>query len=144
MTPGARGHLRGTRGDTGSIALEFTLVTPALLVLIALLLTYARVAQVRATFDAGVRDAARSATLSRSAAAAQVRARAVVLASLGPGDCADTLVVDPLADFTPGRPVTVSASCSYAISDLGLPGAPGRLTVRGSFASPLDPNRELS
>jgi len=144
VTAGTRRARAGDGRDAGSIALEFALVAPTLLVLLALLLTFARVAQVRATFDAGVRDAARSATLSRSAAAAQVRAREVVLASLGPGDCADTLVVDPLTEFTPGRPVTVSASCSYAISDLGLPGAPGRLAVHGSFASPLDPNRELS
>ncbi|NAZ83729.1 pilus assembly protein TadE [Kineococcus sp. R8] len=142
MTGPGRGTTR--RGDAGSIALEFTLVAPVLLVLLALLLTCARAGQVRATFDAGVRDAARSATLSRSAPAAQARAREVLLSSLGAGDCADTLVVDPLVEFTPGRPVTVSASCSYAVSDLGLPGVPGRLRVVGSFASPLDPNRETT
>ena len=130
--------------DDGSIALEFTLVVPGLLLLIALLLAYARVGQVSATLDAGVRDGARSATMARSAGAAQQRAVEVVTAALGPGDCADTLQVSPIPQFVAGGAVTVSATCSYSISDLGLPGAPGRLTVRSSFSSPLDPNREVS
>ncbi|MGI4896521.1 MAG: TadE/TadG family type IV pilus assembly protein [Janthinobacterium lividum] len=130
--------------QVGSIALEFTLVVPGFLLLISLLLAYSRVGQVSATLDAGVRDGARSATLARSAADARQRALDVVRASLGPGDCADTLEVDEIAQFVPGHPVTLTAHCSYAISDLGLPGAPGRLTVRSSFSSPLDPNREVS
>ena len=129
--------------ERGSVALEFTLVAPALLLLIALLLAYARVGQVNATLDAGVRDAARSATSARSADDAQHLALQVLQASVGPGDCADSLLVEPIPEFRAGRPVTVTASCSYSIADLGLPGAPGSLTVRSAFSSPLDPNREL-
>ncbi|WP_432564534.1 TadE/TadG family type IV pilus assembly protein [Kineococcus sp. SYSU DK003] len=132
------------RDDRGSVALEFTLVAPALLLLVLLLLGYARVAQVSATLDTGVRDAARAATTSRSAQAAQHRAYAVVAAAVGPGGCADSLVVEQVGDFAPGRPVTITARCSCSVADLGLPGLPGTLSVRSSFASPLDPNRELS
>ncbi|WP_432535854.1 TadE/TadG family type IV pilus assembly protein [Kineococcus arenarius] len=135
---------RGEPGDAGSVALEFTLVAPLLLVLIGLLLAYARVAQVSATLDAGVRDAARSATQSRSAGAAWTRAQEVIDISVGPGDCADSLVVDEIAPLVPGTAVTVTARCTYSLDDLGLPGFPGSVTVRSSFSSPLDPNREVS
>jgi Flp pilus assembly protein TadG len=131
-------------GDEGSVALEFTLVAPALFLLIALLLAYARVTQVSATLDSGVRDAARAATTARSPAAAQRRAYAVVHDAVGPGNCADSLVVQPIPEFVAGRAVTITARCSYSVADLGLPGLPGSLSVTSSFASPLDPNRELS
>lgn len=132
------------RADRGSIALEFTLVAPALLLLVALLLAYARVGQFSGTLDSGVRDAARSATLARSASDAQQQAVRVITDAVGPGPCADSLVVEPLPRFVPGEVVTVSASCRYPVADLGLPGAPGTLQARSSFSSPLDPNREVS
>jgi Flp pilus assembly protein TadG len=131
------------RDDRGSIALEFTLVAPALFLLVLLLLGYARVSMVSATLDAGVRDAARAATTARSASAAQSRAFEVVSAAVGAGDCGSSLVVDPLPEFVPGRPVTVHAQCRYSMADLGLPGVPGSLSVSSSFSSPLDPNREV-
>ncbi|WP_432519456.1 TadE/TadG family type IV pilus assembly protein [Kineococcus sp. SYSU DK006] len=132
-----------TERERGSVALEFTLVAPALLLLIALLLACARVGQLNATLDAGVRDAARSATTARSVEDAQHLALQVLQAAVGPGDCADSLVVERIPEFRAGRPVTVTASCSSSVADLGLPGAPGSLTVRSAFSSPLDPNREL-
>ncbi|ABS04593.1 TadE/TadG family type IV pilus assembly protein [Kineococcus radiotolerans] len=130
--------------DAGSVALEFTLVAPALLLLVALLLAYARVTQVSATLDSGVRDAARAATTARNPLAAQERARVVVRDAVGAGNCADSLVVEPIPEFAAGRAVTVTATCTYSVGDLGLPGLPGSLSVTSSFASPLDPNRELS
>ena len=118
--------------EEGSVALEFTLVAPALFLLIALLLACARVTQVTATLDSGVRDAARAATTARSPAAAQLRAFAVVHDAVGPGDCADSLVVEPLPEFVAGRAVTVTARCRYSVADLGLPGLPGSLSVASS------------
>ncbi len=114
----------GGARDAGSIALEFTLVAPALLLLLAFLLACARYTSAGATLDAGVRDAARAATTSRSADAQQ-RATAVVRGALAPGACADSLVVDPLPEFVAGRPVTVTARCTVPVGDLGLPGCPG-------------------
>ncbi|MEW1959970.1 TadE/TadG family type IV pilus assembly protein [Kineococcus sp. NPDC059986] len=132
------------RRDDGSIALEFVLVAPALLLLVAFLLGCARYTSAGATLDAGVRDAARAATTARSAVDAQRRAADVVRGAVGPGACADTLVVDPLPEFAAGRLVTVTAHCRVPLRDLGLPGVPGALDVTGAFSSPLDPNRELS
>ena len=130
--------------DGGSVALEFTLVAPVLLLLVALLLACARATQVSATLDSGVRDAARAATTARDPAPRSSAPPRSCAAPWAWGTAPDSLVVDPIAEFAPGRPVTITATCRYSVADLGLPGLPGTLSVTSSFASPLDPNRELS
>ena len=134
---------RTAAGEDGSLALEFSVLAPAGLLLLLLLVAAGRSTGVAGALDAGVRDAARAATQARSATQAQAAATAVLadaLRSASPG-CRDSLRVDPITSFEPGRAVTVSASCTYSVADLGLPGMPGSLTARSSFASPLDPNR---
>jgi hypothetical protein len=42
-----------------------------------------------------------------------------------------------------GEPITVDAQCTYSLSDLGLPGAPGSITPKSSFTSMLDPYRGI-
>lgn len=129
--------------DRGTLALELVIVTPALLVLLALVYAYGRVAQVNGTLEAGVRDAARAATQARDVDAAQDVAVRVIRESLGPGatSCLDTLVVEPIDVFEPGYTVTVTASCRYSLTDLGLPGLGGDVTTSSTFSSQLDPNR---
>lgn len=134
----------GTRADRGSIAVELALIMPLLLLLLSLLYGYGRVAQVNGTLEAGTRDGARAASQARSATEAREAAERAVRSSLGPGstDCLDTLAVDLRNGlFRPGLPVTVTARCSYPLSDLGLPGVPGDANVSSSFTSPVDPNR---
>jgi Flp pilus assembly protein TadG len=142
--PRQAGGLRdGRRRERGSLALEFALVVPALFMLLALVFAYGRVSQVNGTMEAGVRDAARSASQARDAAAALVTAERVVRTALGPGatSCLGNLRVELVTTFVPGTAVTVSAECSYSMQDLGLPGMPGSVTTRSIFSSPLDPNR---
>ena len=126
------------------MALEMVILTPLLLLLLALLFAYGRAAQANSTLQAGVRDAARSASQARNAVDARTRAEAVIRAALGPGatGCQNSLQLDPIR-FQLDVPVTVTARCSYPLNDLGLPGAPGSITASATFASPLDPNRGL-
>jgi hypothetical protein len=100
--------------------------------------------------ESGARDAARSATIARSMAEARDRAQRVVGDALAaaPASCRDHPRVkvsggDPAHPdaFVPGGAIRVEVSCTYDVSDLGLPGAPGRLTARSSFTSMLDPYR---
>ena len=136
----------GAGRDEGSLSLEVSLLAPGLVLLLLLLMAAGRVTGVSGAFDAGVRDAARAATQARSADHAGNRARQVLEEAVGAvsAQCRDTLRVEPIAVFEPGAPVTVSASCTYPVADLGLPGMPGVLTVRSTFASPLDPNRVIA
>ena len=126
------------------MAIELAMAAPALLLVLLLVFAYGRAAAVNGTLESGTRDAARSATFSRSYAEAEQRAHAVVVAAVEddvPDRCLDSLQVLVSDTFAPGRPVTVSATCRYDLADLGLPGAPGQLSPESSFTSMLDPNR---
>lgn len=132
------------RSDRGSIAVELAFVMPLLLLLLALVYAYGRVAQVNGALEAGTRDASRSASQARSLDQAREVARAAVESSLtvSNGACLGTLEVEIRNGvFRPGFPVTVDARCTYPLGDLGLPGVPGTMDAEASFTSPVDPNR---
>lgn len=136
--------MRRIRGEDGSIAVELAFIMPLLMLLLGLLYAYGRVAQVNGTLEAGTRDAARSASQARSADQALTVAQEAVRSSLQVRGkaCLDTLKVELRGGvFQAGFPVTVDATCSYRMSDLGLPGLPGELDASASFTSPVDPNR---
>ena len=133
------------RDEVGSLAVEMAMVAPSLLLIFALIFAYGRVAQVNGTLESGTRDAARSVTMARSYDDAVDRANAVLLDALkdAPQSCQNSLQVRVSGKYEPGQPVTVTAHCTYDLSDLGLPGAPGTLTPESSFTSMLDPYRGL-
>jgi Flp pilus assembly protein TadG len=133
------------RGEDGSLAVEMAMLAPSLLVIFALIFVYGRAAQVNGTLESGTRDAARSVTLARSYDDALARAHAVLLDALkdAPQSCQDTLDLRIVGPYEAGKAVTVDADCTYNISDLGLPGAPGTITAKSSFTSMLDPYRGL-
>jgi Flp pilus assembly protein TadG len=133
------------RSESGSLAIELAMLAPGILLIFALIFVYGRAAQVNGTLESGTRDAARSVTLARSYDDALARANAVMLDAMkdAPQSCQDNLHVHVSGPYEAGRPVTVDVDCTYDISDLGLPGAPGTITARSSFTSMLDPYRGL-
>lgn len=133
------------RNDRGSISIEFVIVTPIFFLVLALIYAFGRVAQVNGVLDTGTRDAARVATQADSYQAAKTAAENVVREEVGTGskNCQDTLQVDVSDNFRPGQPITVTAKCTYSLSDLGVPGAPASLTVSSQFTSFLDPNKTI-
>ncbi len=139
MTPRAR-----LQDDRGSIAVELAFLMPLLLLLLALLYGYGRVAQVERHHGGGrARRRPRRQPVAQRGRGARGR-RAGGPQQPGPGAtaCQDTLSVT-LRDglFRAGFPVTVTARCRYPLGDLGLPGVPGRVDVSSTFTSPVDPNR---
>lgn len=132
-------------GDRGSMAVELALVAPMLLLLLALVYGYGRVAQVNGVMEAGTRDAARAASQARTVQDAERVARDAVLSSLpAAGErCVASLQVVVVGVFEAGFPVKVRAQCRYPLGNLGLPGVPGEVTVSSSFSSPVDPQRGL-
>ncbi|HEY7009324.1 MAG TPA: TadE family protein [Jatrophihabitantaceae bacterium] len=134
-----------TTRDRGSLSIEFVIITPMIFLIFALIYVFARVAEVNGVLDTGTRDAARVATQADTYGDAAAAAERVVREEVGTGSqrCLDTLVVDVSKNFEPGQTITVTARCSYPISDAGLPGAPGTLTVSSQFSSVLDPNRTI-
>lgn len=126
--------------DRGSIALEFVFLAMVVVLLIALVAAYGRVSQVNGTLDAGTRDAARMATTARSYDEAVTLARRAVSEEVSLSACHNSLDVEVSQPFTPGRPITVTATCGYSLSDLGLV-VSSRMHPTSTFTSPLDPNR---
>jgi Flp pilus assembly protein TadG len=131
-------------GDGGTIAIEMTFFIPAILLLFGLIFAYGRVAQVNGTLESGTRDAARSATVARSYDQALDAARRVVAEAVSPTPaCLSSLDIQLLGTYEPGEPITVRVTCTYSLSDIGLPGSPGTLSPTTQFTSMLDPNRGI-
>ncbi len=140
------------RPDAGSATLEMAIAAPVMLLLISLLVLAGRVAIAGNTVTTVAGNAAREASLARSSGAASAAATSSARAALsaqgtncqGGGTVAvDVSGFSAAARGVPTQVVVVSIDCVVAISDLGLPGAPGTRTLSERAVSPLDPNRSL-
>jgi len=127
----------------GSMAVEMALIVPGLLLIFGLIFAYGRAAGVNGTLESGTRDGARSATMARSYDEARQLAHDAIADAIAtaPQACQDSLQVTVSDNFDPGEAITVTATCTYGLSDIGLPGAPGTIRPTSSFTSMLDPYR---
>jgi hypothetical protein len=124
--------------------LELVLLAPVLLMVCAVIGGAALVVGARADVDDAAREAARAASLARSASDGQAAAGHAVSGRLdGEGwSCLDRVVDVDLADFTPGGSVAVEVTCRVPLSDaFGL--LPGAVTVRSRSIERLEPHRGL-
>lgn len=134
---------RAERDDAGSVALEAAVLIPGLLTVGLLILAGGRVAVARQAVEGAAASAARAASLTRTASAAEQAAHDEALALLATGgpSCAH-VEVRVSGDFAapPGVPatVTVHLACTARTADLALPGLPGHKTVRATASAPLD------
>ena len=130
--------------------MELTLVVPALVMMMALLVAGGRLWFARATVADSAYAAARAGSLARSAGAARTDAEAAGRrASATSGlRCAELRTsVDTAAFAVPvGTPATVRAevTCVVPFGDLLLPGMPGSITVRATGSAALDTYRARS
>jgi Flp pilus assembly protein TadG len=134
--------------DRGSEAIQAAIVTPLMIMFLCMALAAGRVVTAGSKVDAAAEDAAREASIARTAGTAQVNAYAAANETLADQGlkCAGTAVsVDasglnaPLG--TVGT-VTVTVRCTVPLSDLVLPGAPGSHTLSSTFTSAVDAYRE--
>ena len=140
----------GGHDQRGSTTLELVVWAPGLLLLLGLLIVAGRVNSANAAVEQAATDAARTASLARTAASAEQLARQhaqQTLATQGLECTASTVTVDTAGFATaPGQPVTVTATvtCPVRLSDLSIPGLPGTRTVTHTAVSSLDTFRERS
>ncbi len=139
------GAPREGRGERGSASVEFVLLLPVLLLVVALVAAGARIAHARALVQQVADSAARTASLARDAGAAQARAVHVAHSDLRSADlpCAGgvQVAIDTAGFAVPvGQPASVSARvrCALRLGDLVASGLPGTLTVEASAVSVLD------
>ena len=141
---GNRYHRRDQRG---SATVEITMLVPALLLILGLLVAGGRVWFARTTVNEAAHTAARAASLARAAGEAGAAGRSAGAQSLATGGlrCASTAVeVNTAAFGVPvGTPATVTASvsCRVGFADLLLPGLPGSIDLQATGTSALDTYR---
>lgn len=136
------------RGDTGSVAIEAAIVMPPLIMFVCLAIAGGRIVTSGAKIDAAAQDAAREASIHRTAASAQAAARSAAAQSLDDQGitCSSTSVnVNTGGLSVPvGQvgTVTVTISCTVKLSDLLLPGVPGARTLTSTATSVVDAYRQ--
>ncbi|MGW3681241.1 TadE/TadG family type IV pilus assembly protein [Streptomyces prasinus] len=139
---------RRTRRDDGSVAIEAAIVVPPLIMFVCLAIAGGRIVTSGAKIDAAAEDAAREASIHRTAASAQAAAQAAAAESLDDQGiaCASSSVnIDVGGLSVPvGQvgTVTVTVSCTVNLADLLLPGAPGARTLTSTATSVVDQYRQ--
>lgn len=131
------------RGERGSAAIEAVILAPAMILFVLLVIAGGQVALARQSVQAIAADTARTASLERTAPAAQNAALATAHHALDQQvACASRdITLDLKAFGTPvGTPASVSATVTCRVETLGLPGLPS-VTVSATVQSPIDSYR---
>ncbi len=147
MTPVGSVWRRWWRAERGSAAAELTLLAPVLVMVLVLVAVVAhRVVDARLRLDSAAHQAARAASIERSAAGAERAAGDLAAAVLGPAgpSCADLAVTTDTPGFRAGGTVSVTVTCSVDLTGGLLLGVPGRTDVTATVTEPLDTFRSVS
>ncbi len=139
---------RLVRGQTGAATFEAAFALPVFALFLALAVVGGRIAIAHQSVQAAAADAARAASLARSAGDASAIAHRAGLASLDNQhlDCLSTTIdIDTTGFRIPvGQPASVRATvtCELDLTDLHLPAVPRSRTITATVVSPLDTYRE--
>jgi len=127
--------------------LELTILTPAILLLLGLVIVAGRIEIANQAIDGASQAAAREASLARTpqaARAAATRAAAENLAAHNLHCTGVTVSVDTagfaVAVGTPAQ-VTARVTCTLDLGDLSVPGVPGSRSLTSQSVSVLDTYR---
>lgn len=129
--------------DAGNAAIEVAILAPLFIAFLAGLLVAMRVQQGSAVVAQAAADAARHASIARTATQAHTDATSSAMATLRERGlhCTPTVRLDLSGFHRPvGQAGTVSANvtCVIRLSDIALPGMPGSRTVTKTHRSPID------
>lgn len=132
---------RGERGDVA--VLELVLLVPVLLALLLLMVGLGRLGASRLSIDDVASDAARAASLARSADEAAEASHRAATESLGSHSltCRPLDVEVDVAAFRPGGWVRVDLACGVSLGRLGAVWAPGGRTMTASATATVETHR---
>jgi TadE-like protein len=128
------------RGDRGSLAIELVILTPTLVLFMAVLVALGRVVEAQGQVDGAARDAARAASIAQDSGAALGDARAAADSDLvGASKCADTpdVTFGTGTDVAPGGVVNVIVTCRVGLPALSFIGFQAK-TITGHASAPID------
>ena len=115
------------------MSVEMIVLVPVLLLIVMIAVAGGRLVSAEGMVQAAARDAARAASIERSAGEADAAARR----SLAAADTANARCSGGV-DVGGGGTVTATVSCRVELSDLGLVFLPGATTVTASSTAPVD------
>ena len=132
-------------GQRGAVALELVVLAPLLLAFLLLTVGLGRIELADGQVQGAARDAARAASLARTPTAARITALQTAAADLrGAGlSCRQMAVQLDDSAFHAGGLVRVAVRCTADLSAVTLSGLPGRRTLQGLSAAPLEKYRGI-
>jgi Flp pilus assembly protein TadG len=141
---------RNGRTDRGSMAVEFVIAVPALVLLLLLISAGGQWLNLTGDVSAAARDAVRAASIARDFGTAQQNARAAAQADLngvcgGGGGPATSIQLfqggTPVGpgDFGAAQQIQVTVSCAASLQVFSAIGFPASHTFTDTAAAPLDP-----
>lgn len=142
---GVPGRRRGrgraaSRGERGSLAIELVILTPILVLFMAVLVALGRIVEAQGQVDGAARDAARAASIAQNPGAALEAARMAAEADLvGASRCADTpdVTFGGGTSLAPGGVVNVIVTCRVGLPALSFIGFQTK-TITGHASAPID------
>lgn len=148
-----RRHLRDHVGEheRGSAPIEMAITGLCAVALIALLVIGGRVYTAYVSMSGVASNAARDASIARTAGEAQQLAHSSAVSQLAKKglhcEGGATVDVDTSGFSAPtgtSAVVRVDVTCVVSLSDVGMPGLPGSRTLHDHATSPIDPFRSSS
>jgi Flp pilus assembly protein TadG len=145
-----RARTRTRHDERGAAAVELTLLVPALVLVLGLLVAGGRLWFARTAVVEAAQTAARAASLARTAGQAYHDGQQAAAASLATAGltCGDRTVAISTGAFgvPAGTPATVTSAveCSVPFGDILLPGMPGSIRLSSGGAAALDTYRSRS
>ncbi|MFD5696496.1 TadE family protein [Streptomyces lasiicapitis] len=128
--------------DAGSATVELVLVIPVLILMLWFLVFCGRMTDSRLRVEDAAHQAARAASLQRTAAAAATHAHTTAASALSDaGITCQSLTVDTSGSVQPGGTITTTVTCRIDVHDLALLQVPGTQTLEADFAAPVDVHR---
>ncbi len=135
--PAALGRARSDHGDSGSMAVELTLLTVPLVMILLFVAALGRFSDARNQVTEAARDAARAASTYLAPGVATSQAKQVARSELS-GVCAHASITTDTSDLRPGGQVTVTVACPVPLGDLVLLHLPGAKTISASSVAVID------
>lgn len=132
--------MTGRPSDQGSVSVELAVLTPAFVLMLALVVLAGRVQSSRADIEAAAHSAARSITLARNPNSAVTDAHTATRQRLRVGSrSCRSLGWDAVVNEDD---VTVTISCQVDLSEAALLPVPGSITVSATSTEVIDRFRE--
>ncbi|WP_329522171.1 TadE/TadG family type IV pilus assembly protein [Spirillospora sp. NBC_01491] len=146
MTTTARSAPKPPAREAGNAVVEMAILAPLFVTFLAGLLVAMRIQHGGAVVSQAAADAARHASIARTAAQARTEATTGALSTLRDRGlhCTPDVALDLSGFARPtGQNATVTAkvTCAVRLADIALPGLPGSRTVTKTHRSPIDPYR---